>query len=118
VIVAFWASWCPHCTDAMPALNTAAAVHPGIRVLAVSLDEDPKAYIEATARLGNMLHLCEYRKWKSKPVADYHVTATPTFFMLDRERRIMGRYSSMESLEEGMQRSEVSNQTPAEKAGK
>lgn len=118
VIVAFWASWCPHCTDAMPALNTAAAVHPGIRVLAVSLDEDPKAYIEATARLGNMLHLCEYRKWKSKPVADYHVTATPTFFMLDRERRIMGRYSSVESLEEGMQRSEVSNQAPAEKAGK
>lgn len=98
VVVAFWASWCPHCVQAMPKLNSTIAAHPGIRVLAVSLDEDSAAYDQAKAPLGNMLHYCDYRKWNSRPVADYHIMATPTFFVLDRERRIIDKAASLEAL--------------------
>jgi thiol-disulfide isomerase/thioredoxin len=102
VIVAFWASWCPHCAAAMPKVDTAMAGHPGIQLLAVSLDEDPKAYREAAGKLGNMLHLCDYRKWQSQPVEDYHIVATPTFFMLDKDRKIIGKYTSADALISGL----------------
>ena len=98
LIVAFWASWCPHCMEAMPRLNAEMGKHSNKKVLAVSLDEDPTAYRQAAGKLNNLLHLCDYGKWNSKPVADYHVMATPTFFVLDKERKIVGKYDSVEQL--------------------
>jgi thiol-disulfide isomerase/thioredoxin len=98
LIVAFWASWCNHCQQAMPKVNELAAGRQNLKVLAVSLDDNPGAYMEAAGKLGNMLHLCDYMKWNSKPAVNYHITATPTFFMLDKERRIIGKFASTEML--------------------
>ncbi|MES2013807.1 MAG: TlpA disulfide reductase family protein [Pseudomonadota bacterium] len=42
VIINFWATWCPPCRQEMPAIESyyAQHKHQGLRVIAVSLDED------------------------------------------------------------------------------
>jgi thiol-disulfide isomerase/thioredoxin len=40
VLVHFWATWCPPCVDELPGLLETAREHPGVELVAVSLDDD------------------------------------------------------------------------------
>jgi len=48
LILNFWASWCPPCVQEAPSMGTLSTVlgPSGLVVLAISEDEDPKAYKE------------------------------------------------------------------------
>lgn len=98
IIVAFWASWCPNCSDEMPKLNELIATKKDIKVLAISLDEDKKSYLEAILNLNNLIHFSDFKKWNEKSVIDYNIVATPSFIVLDRDRKIIGKYSSLAEL--------------------
>jgi len=79
-------------------LDSSVALRENIKVLAVSLDNNGQEYYAEMNKLNHMQHFCDYLKWDSKPVKDYHIVATPTFFMLDKDRFIIGKYSSIGSL--------------------
>ena len=98
-VIVFWASWCPHCMETMPKINTWASLHPKLRVVAVSLDDDQKAYASASASLGNLIHSCDLLKFESKAAKDYYVVATPSFFLLDKDKRFVEKFSDFDSLE-------------------
>src|SRR5258706_2551734 len=46
VVVNFWATWCPPCIEEMPSLDRFARTYAsrGVEVVAISVDEDAKAY--------------------------------------------------------------------------
>jgi thiol-disulfide isomerase/thioredoxin len=46
LVLNFWASWCPPCVEETPSLSRFAAAYAnrGVTVLAISVDEDEKAY--------------------------------------------------------------------------
>lgn len=98
IIVAFWASWCPNCSKEMPKLNELIATKKDIKVLAISLDEDKKSYSEVILNLNNLIHFTDFKKWNEKSVIDYNIVATPSFIVLDRDRKIIGKYSSLAEL--------------------
>ena len=98
VIVVFWASWCPHCMEEMPQLQEWAKNNKNNLVLAISLDEDYNDFQQTVAKFPDMLHNCDLQKWNGKITSDYYVAATPTFFVLDKERKIVGKYSNVSSL--------------------
>ncbi len=98
LIVAFWASWCPHCVEGMPQLDSMLAVRKGIKAIAISLDDVGTEYMNAVSTLNNMQHYCDFKKWQSKPVEDYHIVATPSFFMVGKGGVIIDKYSSIRSL--------------------
>lgn len=106
-IVAFWASWCPHCRDAMPKLDSFAIAHKNFAVIAVSLDDDADEFSDFSKGLAHMTHYCDYRKWESPPAVDYHITATPTFFLLGPRGVIIGKYSSFRALQEVLEQDKM-----------
>ena len=98
-IIAFWASWCPHCMQDMPQLNAYAKEH-NIRVVAVSLDSKQDQFNKGKERLTSIIHYCDFEKWESQPVKDYYVKGTPTFFLLDKNNRIIKKYISLDTLKQ------------------
>ena len=98
-IVVFWASWCPHCMEELPKINAWAAANPNTKVVAISLDDDQTAYETTIKQYPNLYHHTDLKKWKGKAVNDYYIYGTPTFILLDKDKKIVGKYSSFAEIE-------------------
>ncbi len=96
IVLVFWASWCPHCMQEMPKLQAWAKEHPESLVLAISLDEDYTAFQNAIKDFSDMLHYCDLQKWNGEIVNNYFIAATPTVFELDKNRKLVQKYNSIE----------------------
>ena len=99
-VVVFGASWCPQCPQELFQL---AGLYnkwkeQGIEVVFVSLDVD-KSKFESFTEVFPFISTCDYRKWESPVVIDYHVFATPTLYLLDNEREILLRPNSVSQLD-------------------
>ena len=98
ILVLFWASWCPHCMEEIPKVNTWAKEHPETKVVAISLDDDKAAYEQAIQGLPNMMHYTDLKKWNGQAVKEYYVYGTPTFVLLDKNKKIIRKTASLDSL--------------------
>lgn len=107
LVIVFWASWCPNCEKQMPELQTFlqnTKNKRSIGVLAVSLDNDTSAFYNAISQYNSMGHICQFKGWESPTVIDYCIVASPTFILLDKQRKIIGKYPSVEQLLETLNR--------------
>jgi thiol-disulfide isomerase/thioredoxin len=97
-LIVFWASWCPHCTEEMPKVNEWVKEHPDTKVIAISLDDSKSEYDLAIKQLPNLSHHTDLKKWDGKAATDYFVYGTPTFILLDKDKKILKKASSFEML--------------------
>jgi len=100
IVVVFGASWCPAC----PAeLSHIANVYnkwksQNVEVVFVSLDENENSF-KNFADDFPFISICDYQKWESQPVKDYHVFATPTIYLLDSSLEIILRPNSVRQMD-------------------
>jgi thiol-disulfide isomerase/thioredoxin len=99
-VVVFGASWCPKCKEELPEIakqyekwNTN-----GVEVVFVSLDEDQAAY-QAFAKDFPFISTCDFKKWESKIAKDYYIFGTPTMFLIDQNRKIILRPTSVKQMD-------------------
>ena len=99
-LVVFGASWCPKCAEEIPLLanNFAKWKQQDIEVVYVSLDVDEQQF-KSFASIFPFVSVCDYQKWESEAVKSYHVFATPTMYLLDDQREILLRPTSVGHLE-------------------
>lgn len=91
-LVVFGAGWCDKCKTEFDFLIN---VYPkmiakGIEVIFISLDTDKHIFGEFSKKFP-FISYCDFQKWNSRPVIDYYVFATPTFFFLDSNNQILRR---------------------------
>ncbi len=102
VMVLFWASWCPHCTEMIPEIKTIYQKYrsKGFEIIAISLDKVKAEYEEALNR-GNFtwINYAELKGWDSSIANDYGIRATPTMVLLDRKGVIIAKPRNPEMLE-------------------
>ena len=94
VLVLFWSSTCEHCRDMIPELHrwyqedNAA----GMEVVAISIDTtraEFESFVEDMEMGWITAH--DHLGWHGKVPGDYYIYATPSMFLLDRERTILAR---------------------------
>lgn len=83
VLVDFWASWCPPCKKTLPHLGRLRQRHPGLAVVAISVDEDRKKaadFLKPPDTAVVFLH-----DVKRSAAAAYDPGGMPSLFLIDRK---------------------------------
>ncbi len=102
-LLVFWSTQCQHCTDMMPRLKAIYDKQKPKRyeVVTVSVDTSRSSW---TAFLKeeklSWINLSDMKGFMGKPADDYNIYATPTMFLLDREKKIIAKPISMRELEQ------------------
>lgn len=97
VLVLFWTTTCDFCLDMLSELNSWYLTHNqlGLEVVAISLDESKLNFDRFSDTLKpHWIHTRDPLGWEGKVALDYSIYATPSLFLLDRERTILAKPTS------------------------
>jgi thiol-disulfide isomerase/thioredoxin len=101
VLIVFWASWCPHCMDVMPDLKSwyENERNRDIEVVAFSLDRNEQEWKQAVKKIApGWIDVSELRGWESEVAESFFVYSTPTFFIVDKDLKIISKPASLKEL--------------------
>ena len=103
-VLVFWASWCPHCTATLPELKKVYDENQGaFEVVAISVDDDIKVLKKAVKEHGfNWINIAEGLGWDGKIPLEYGITGTPTFLVLDKDKKIISKPRNMVELKQAL----------------
>jgi thiol-disulfide isomerase/thioredoxin len=97
-VLLFWSSTCSHCLKEVPELHKELKDRETIQVLAIGLEDDDISWKDESAKLGGFTHILGLGKWENEYVFLYDVHQTPTYFVLDSQKKIIAKPSSLEEL--------------------
>lgn len=99
VIVYFWSYTCDHCRENIKQFKTFLEENPEFSLVAVSVKGDLKkikSYVKKYKVNSYFYH--DGMEWNSPHVSNYAVTATPTFYVLDKNKNIIYKPFDFEEL--------------------
>ncbi|WP_452224067.1 TlpA family protein disulfide reductase [Lacinutrix chionoecetis] len=92
-LVLFWSTTCSHCLDEIPVLKDyiKSQTKEDIQVVAIALDNDLYRWKDLTYDYPEFIHVFGEGKWEN-PIGDqYNVTGTPSYFVLDKDKKIIAK---------------------------
>ena len=91
-IVVFWSSTCSHCESELPQLLTKYNDLKGrnVQVIGLSLDTDKDSYSKKISAFP-WINDSELKGWNSSYSETYNIHATPTYFILDANNKIISK---------------------------
>jgi len=101
-ILVFWSSTCSHCLKQIPKLQQYAKTlnSTKYKVVAIGLEDEPTNWQKEIIKYPEFLNIIKLKKWDSKVVLDYGLSSTPTYFVLDKDKKFLSKPESLEELEE------------------
>ncbi len=93
-ILIFWSSTCSHCLHEIPPLHEKLKQYPDIKVIAVGLEDGKDNWEKESAKLPDFEHVLALDHWDSEYAKIYDIHKTPTFFILDADKRIIAKPES------------------------
>jgi len=101
VMVLFWASWCPHCSEVLPQIKEVYQQYhsKGFEIVAISLDEEAAKY-EAALKNGDFpwINYSELKGWDCSIAYDYGIRSTPTMVLIGPDHKIVAKPRNVEML--------------------
>lgn len=104
-LILFYASWCTHCQTMIPEIkdiydNSSREI---LEVLAISLDTNKEEWHSFIEDNGLMwLNGSDLKGWDSEVAELYYIYATPTMFLVDKEKKIITKPLTIEELKIAM----------------
>lgn len=94
VLIAFWASWCPHCNEILPKISDLYKQEGrnGWQVISVAVDTKPAEVKKINEQHQYMWPtLADGKGWDTQPALDYGIAATPTFIFIGPDGKILSK---------------------------
>lgn len=90
-ILVFWSTTCSHCLQEIPKLYEFSIGNAAIHVVAVALEDNNNDYASFSAKLTTWTNILGLKKWKNAIAKEYKINATPTYFILDKDKKIIAK---------------------------
>ena len=90
-ILVFWSTTCSHCLQEIPKLYEFTNGNNKMHVIAVALEDNNKDYEQFTSKLTTWTNILGLKKWENEMAHEYKINSTPTYFILDQEKRIVAK---------------------------
>ncbi|MEE9429483.1 MAG: TlpA disulfide reductase family protein [Melioribacteraceae bacterium] len=101
VLLVFYASWCPHCKTLLPKLNNLNTNSEELEIIAISLDNTKEDWLKfINENCSELTNLNDQNGWDGTVASEYFIYATPSMFLLDREKKIIGKPTSYDELKD------------------
>ncbi len=97
-LLVFWNSQCPHCLEQLPLLHEKMKTLDQVKVLAVGLESDEASWKKEAARFTDFSHSISMGGLISKAAVTYEIKQTPTYFVLDAEKKIVAKPKTIEEI--------------------
>ncbi len=100
-ILVFWSSGCSHCLKELPQLHSLSQNlnSTKFKVVAVGLEENNTKWSSEVKKFPNFINTIKLQKWNNKVVKDYALTSTPTYFVLDQDKKFKFKPEGLKDLE-------------------
>ena len=98
-ILVFWSTSCSHCLREIPELYSYSKTKSNLKVVAFALEND--AFIWETyskANLKGWHNVLGLNKWENKTARTYQINATPSYFILDKNKKIIAKPDTIEDV--------------------
>lgn len=90
-IIAFWSTDCSHCLEEMPKLYQATKNLEKVKVIAYAIEKDELGFNYYTQNFTKWINVLGLNKWNNKVAKSYNITATPTYFILNENKKIIAK---------------------------
>ena len=99
-ILVFWSSGCSHCLKELPQLHSLSDKlnSTKYKVVAVGLEENYTNWSNEVKKFPNFINAIKLQKWNNKVVKDYALTSTPTYFVLDQDKKFKFKPEGLKDL--------------------
>ncbi|MCB0462294.1 MAG: TlpA disulfide reductase family protein [Flavobacteriaceae bacterium] len=101
-VVVFWSSSCSHCMQEIPQLQKFIKVQQKgkLQVIAIGLEDSSTNWKKLIGTYPEFIHVLGLGKWTNKLSVLYNVNATPTYFVLDKDKKIIAKPNDIIELRE------------------
>ena len=100
-LIIFYASWCPHCQTLLPQVYELYKnqKEKKFEVIAISIDTSRTDWLKfVKANNLDWINVSDLKGWDGQAVMDYYIYATPTMFLVDRERKVIVMPKNIEEI--------------------
>lgn len=101
ILILFYASWCPHCQTLLSQIGELYKNQnqKKVEIFALSIDTsktDWQKFVDANG--WKWINISDLQGWNGSAVKDYYIYATPTMFLVDKQRKIIKKPLSFDEL--------------------
>ncbi len=97
-LLIFWSSTCSHCLNELPILYEELKNIKDVEVLAVGLEDNKIIWGKTIPKLADFHHALALGKWDSPYVKTFAIQQTPTYFILDKNKRFLDRPEDVDAV--------------------
>ena len=102
-LLVFWSTACPHCVHDVPKLYEFMQAHKNISVISFSVEDaygipNWNEFIKKIPLWHNAMGTHPTWKWNNKAVKSYNISETPSFFVLDKNKKIIETPNQLEDV--------------------
>jgi len=101
-VILFWSTGCSHCITQLPEVYKLLKQYKDIQVIAVALEKEAKDWEKLTPHFKGWQHVLGMGKWTNDVARSYNIEATPTYILLNANKRIIALPDGFKALKEAL----------------
>ena len=97
-LLVFWSSGCSHCLREIPLLHTFTQNKKNLKVIAFGMENDDIDWKKQISKFTGWHHALGLKKWENSTARAYQIYSTPTYIVLDKNKKIIAKPETLEGL--------------------